>query len=985
LLINESVLWFILNGTIAQLIIMKKLAILFTIIFVATGLFAQNGKIRGTIIEESTGETLVGVTVLLVGTTTGAMTDLDGQYTIEAPAGTYNVQFSYISYQTIVLENIKVESGEVKVLDDLIMKESSQELAEVVVTAEVIRTTEAALLTVKKKSASMLDGISSAKIRLTGDGTAVEAAKRVTGVSIEDGKYVYVRGLGDRYSKTTLNGVDIPGLDPDKNSLQMDIFPTNLINNIMVTKNFTAELPADFTGGLVNIETKDFPEQKTLIISADVSYNPDMHFNPDFISYKGGKTDFLGFDDGTRALPDNARGKDIPTPYSGDPEQEVIDFIKSFDPTLGATRQTSFANYSLSISTGNQLDLKSNSENSPKLGYIFSLTYKSEQTFYEGITYGEYQRYLDPTLNEMRYATIQEGNLAEQSTLLGGLAGLAYKTRYSKLKFTAMHLQNGLSSSGQFQIINDGAAVGQSGYEAGSDNLIYNERALTNLLLNGAHVLGTSGWEIDWRVSPTRSSSDDPDIRKTAFTYGIRDTSFSAGAGGNPSRIWRYLDEVNNTAKIDIQKDLMLFENAAKIKFGASHNYKIRDYEILFYDIQFSSSQKWENPTANDVLNDINLYPNRPNGIYYQTGNNDPNPNEYSSNVNNLAGYASLEFQPFNRLKTILGARVESFVQRHTGRDQKYAGGDTENGKNLDNAKVLDATDLFPSVNLIYSLTPEQNLRLAYAKTIARPSFKELSYAQIIDPISNRIFNGSLYEYPDWDGILVETRIDNADIRWEWFLKEGQIVSFSGFYKSFKNPIELVRIPQQQTSTEYQARNVGDGQLFGFEFELRKNMGFVAPALRSLSFSGNVTIVRSEIEMTESEFNSRKGYEKIGQTTEDTRVMAGQSPYVINAGFTYNTPNNDIETGLFYNVKGSTLTIVGAGLFPDIYVEPFHSLNFSINKKLGKDGKTLIDFKISNLLGETFQEVYKAYKAIDQPYEVYNPGRSFSLGISYNF
>jgi hypothetical protein len=244
---------------------MKRILLIINlIIIVSLGIQAQNGKIRGTIYEESTGETLVGVTILVVGTTTGTMSDLDGQFTLDLAPGTYSIQFSYISYQTIVLEDVKVVSGQVTVLDDLIMKESSQVLAEVVVSAEAIRTTEAALLTVKKKSASMLDGISSAKIRLTGDGNAVEAAKRVTGVSIEDGKYVYVRGLGDRYSKTTLNSVDIPGLDPDRNSLQMDIFPTNLINNIMVVKNFTAELPADFTGGLVNIETKDFPEEKTI-------------------------------------------------------------------------------------------------------------------------------------------------------------------------------------------------------------------------------------------------------------------------------------------------------------------------------------------------------------------------------------------------------------------------------------------------------------------------------------------------------------------------------------------------------------------------------------------------------------------------------------------------------------------------------------------------------------------------------------------------
>lgn len=964
---------------------MKFLSLLIGLLVSILSAQAQNGKIRGTIYETSTGESLVGVTVFITGTTIGTTSDLDGQFTLDVPPGSYAIRFSYISYQTILLEDVTVKAGEVTVLNDLLLDESSQQLMEVIVSAEAIRTTEAALLTVKKKSATMLDGISSSRIRLTGDGNAVEAAQRVTGVSIEDGKYVYVRGLGDRYTKTTLNNVEIPGLDPDRNSLQMDIFPTNLINNIMVSKNFTADLPADFTGGLINIETKDFPEERIIAVSADVSYNPLIHFNPDFLSYEGGKTDFLGVDDGTRALPQGARGKEIPTPFNGASDQEVDDFIKRFNPILGATKQRSLADYSLNISAGDQLDFGGNKENAGKLGYIVSLTYKTDYSFYEDIVYSEYQRSIDPDTYEMRYATVQEGALAEHSVLLGGLAGIAYKSQYSKIKLTAMHLQNGVSSAGQFKIVNNGEAVGQSGYEAGSDNLVYSQRSLTNLLLNGTHLLQKSGWEIDWRISPTKSSSDDPDIRKTAFTYGIRDTSFSAGAGGNPSRIWRYLDEFNNAAKLDITKDLLLRQNPAKIKFGLSHSYKIRDYEILFYDIQFSAGQNWVNPTANDVLNDENLYPNRPNGIYYQTGNNDPNPNAYSSNINNLAGYVSLEFQPFNRMKTVLGIRVENFVQRHTGRDQEYAGSSGQSGNNLDNTKVLDATDLFPSVNLIYSLTPDQNLRLAYAKTIARPSFKELSFAQIIDPISNRIFNGSLYAYPDWDGKLVETRIDNVDIRWEWFLKTGQMLSVSGFYKKFVKPIELVRIATQQTSTEYQARNVGDGQVLGLEFEIRKQLDFISPALKALSFSGNLTLVKSEIIMTDSEFNSRKTYEKSGETVTEKRAMAGQSPYVINAGLTYSMADIGLESGLFYNMKGATLTIVGGGLFPDIYVEPFNSLNFSINKKLGESGRTMIDLKITNLLGETYKEVYKSYDAQNQAYEVYNPGRSFSLGISYQF
>ncbi len=173
------------------------------------------------------------------------------------------------------------------------------------------------------------------------------------------------------------------------------------------------------------------------------------------------------------------------------------------------------------------------------------------------------------------------------------------------------------------------------------------------------------------------------------------------------------------------------------------------------------------------------------------------------------------------------------------------------------------------------------------------------------------------------DGNLLETRIDNLDIRWEWFLETGEMLSVSGFYKKFDKPIELVRIPTQQTSTEYQARNVGDGQVLGLELEIRKQLSFVSPALEDLSFSSNLTLVKSEIRMTEAEFNSRKSYEKTGETVTEKRAMAGQSPYVLNAGLTYSMAEIGLETGLFYNVKGATLTIVGGGLFPDIYVEPF--------------------------------------------------------------
>ncbi len=963
-----------------------KRFLLISLLILPSFLFAQKGIIRGKVYDDKTGETLVGVTVIIPGTTQGTITDLDGEFSIETQAGKSSIQLSYISYNTLSINEIDVKPGEVTYLDNLRLKESSLELNEVVISAEIVRTTEMALQTVRRKSAVIMDGISASRMALIGDATAVEAAKRVTGVSVEGGKYVYVRGLGDRYTKTTLNGVNIPGLDPDRNSLQMDIFPSNLINNMLVLKNFTADLPADFTGGLLDIETKDFPEKKIFSYSFSTSVNPQMHFNPDYLSYDGGSTDFLGFDDGTRALPNGARSANIPTPVSGASSQEVNDFVSSFNPELGAKRQPSLPDFSASLTFGNQLELNEKEDGvKPKLGYIFSASYKSDYKYYSEVEYGEFQRFIDPTLNEMRYATIQTGEMGERNVLVGLLGGLAYKTQQSKYKLMAMHLQNGESRAGKFFIDNDGEAVGQSGYFATSDNLEYNQRSLSNLIFQGTHLLSKSNWELDWRVSPVFSLSNDPDIRKTAFTQTATDTFFNAGAGGNPARIWRNLNEFNGTARFDATKKYQWKEREGKFKVGTYYTYKQRFYEILFYDIQFFGPQDWPNPDPSVVLDPNYLYPNRPNAIYYQSGNNNPNPNEYSSNIHNTAAYVSNELELLPRLKTILGLRLEHYVQRHTGRDQAWASGDYTNGRNLDNDVVLESLRLFPSVNVIYALSEMQNLRASFTQTIARPSFKELSFAQILDPLSNRIFNGSLFVTSTWDGNLVETNIDNIDLRWELFQERDQMFSVSTFYKRFQNPIELVRIPEQQTSTEYQPRNVGNGQLLGIELELRKELAFLSPYLFNWNINGNLTLVESRIDMTDLEFNSRKTYEKEGETIEPTRQMAGQSPYVINLGIAYANADRGLNAGLFYNVKGPTLSIVGAGLFPDIYMEPFHSLNFSLNKTFGPENRSAVDFKISNILNDRIESFYQSFEATPQVFSSLNPGRAFSIGYSYKF
>lgn len=956
---------------------MNKFYLIMSFLLVSIGsAFAQDGYIRGTVYDEGTGETLIGVTVLAKGTNYGNITDFDGKFEVKLPVGTYDIQFSFIAFETIVISGVEVTADKPLIFNNIQMKEEVSELGEIVVTAEAIRSSEAIISITKMKASNLVDGLSAASFDKIGDSNASDAVKRITGVSVEGGKYVYVRGLGDRYTKTILNNVDIPGLDPDRNSIQMDIFPTGLIDNMMVYKTAVAELSADFTGGVVNIETKDLPDDKILDVSLNVSFNPAMHFNPNFIMGNSSSTDFLGFDNGERELPQEARRENIPSPLSGNSREEINGFLKKFGKTLGATPQTSFMDYSLSFTTGNQFNVGSN-----KLGYIFSANYKSNSVFYDDVTYGEYQKRTSPSESDLRYATVQNGMRAERNVLIGLLGGITYKADYSKYKLTAMHLQNGINTAGQFFIDNDGEAVGQSGYLAYSNNLEYNQRGLTNVLLNGEHHTSDGKWDLDWRVSPTFSSIQDPDVRKTAFTYNDIDTTFSAGAGGNPSRIWRYLEEVNMVGKFDVTRNSQAFGRDAKFKAGASYIYKERDYEILSYDLQFFGAQPDFGIDPNRVLLDENLYPD--GTLYYNSANSTPNSNEFNSNSSNLGLYASAEINPSDKLKAIIGLRGEKFQQRHTGRDVQYAQLGT--GNNLEDELVIDDFDLFPSVNLVYAVTEEQNVRLSYSKTIARPSFKELSFAQIIDPLTNRIFNGGLFQYGDWDGQLGVTRINNLDARWEIFLPGSEIISVSAFYKTFEDPIELVRIPEQQTSTEYQPRNVGDGEVIGAEIEFKKDLSFISEDLSNFYIGSNVTFVESRITMTETEYNARLSFQKDGETIDNKRQMAGQAPYIVNASLGYENYENGLDAGLFYNVKGSTLAIVGSGLFPDVYAEPFSSLNFNLNKSFGAERNMTLNFSVSNILNDKREEVYRGYNTADQPFTIFNPGRTFGLGFKYSF
>ena len=939
-------------------------------------LLAQTGIIRGTVYDEATGEGLFGVTAVIKGTIIGTSTDFDGKFEIKTDPGVYDLQVSFISYETITISGVEVVDGEVTSFDGLIMKEAATELDEIVVTAEVIRTSESALLTIKRKSANVLDGISSQSFKKIGDSNAAGAIKRVPGVSIQDGKYVYVRGLGDRYTKSNLNGLDIPGLDPDRNTLQMDIFPTNIIDNIVVLKSFTADLPADFTGGIVNIETKDFPEEKTLNVSGSLGYNPEMHFKGDYLSYNGGNTDAFGFDDGTRDLPFN-KNTEIPSTVQND--VELTNLTSSLNPTLSAMRQNSFMDYSLGISTGNQV-----AKDKVTLGYMGSLSYKNVTRYYEDAENNTYQKGDTPDILELRANRTQTGDFGTNNALVSALIGGALKTDRSKFKVNIMHLQNGESRAGIF---------GQSTFITGSvrlqkDNLEYSQRSVTNALISGTHVNEDGRWELAWRVSPTLSKLNDKDIRSTPFRIDDGEFSIEPSESGDPTRIWRSLEEVNYAGKVDITRDYRFQDNAAKLKFGGGLTYKQRDYEILNYRLSVRrQSQLALTGDADELLLPENLWSPESNGIGTYLRGNFQISNTYDGSVVLPSMYVSNEMSLGGNLKTVLGVRVEQYTQRYTGENQN---GDIV----FDNEKVLDDINIFPSANVIYSLSDNSNLRSSYSRTIARPSFKEMSFAQIFDPLSGRTFIGGLSPVEVvnpatgeleviWDGNLKATDINNFDIRWEMFSKAAEIFSVSLFYKSFTNPIELVQFPQ--VDDNFQPRNVGDGRVLGTEFEIRKDLSFLGEIMSRFSINSNVSFIDSRLEMADIEFESRLANARDGETVEDTRRMQGQAPFLINTGLSYAGFRNGIEAGLFYNVQGRTLSIVGINDKPDVFDMPFHSLNFNASKRFGRDERTQVGFGVNNILGQTIRRKYRSFGSSDQIFSKLDPGSVMTVRFRHSF
>lgn len=962
---------------------MKQKILLFTLLLLTgwSAAIAQMGTIRGTVIDDLTGETLIGVNVIVSGTMTGSSTDLDGKFSIRVPEGTYNVEATYISFAKLTVSNVIVKADEVTLVGEMRLKPDAIQAGEVVITATRSRNNESAMATMQKKSANVMDGISSQTFKKVGDGDAGAAIKRVTGVTVEGGKYVFVRGLGDRYTKTTLNGMEIPGLDPDRNSIQLDIFPTNLIDNLSVFKTFTPDLSGDFTGGSVDIITKDFADQKTSSLSASFGYSPAMNLNSDFLSYESTGADYVAFGAGSRDIPID-RSIDLAGLQFQD-RQLLSDLTSKFDPIMGTMRKTSLLNTSLGYSTADQIN-----KDNYTFGYNLAVNYSLSYKFYDDFLISEYATDADAAVSDLRLVKRDSGEVGQEEVFWSAFASASVKRKNSSLSLALMHLQNSVKQASMLDAVETGYPSNQP-LVLQKHVLYYNQRSISNALLTFKQYIPNKNLEFTFKTAPTLALNKEPDFRQTVFAIDDQVVNISGGNGGLVNRIYRSLTEFSLGNRLDAKYTFDQWSGEkAILKSGLAYTYKKRDFDVISYRMEEEGTKKnYSSLDPNDILLSDNIYNAQTGQGIRAEGVEQPN-NLYTSSSNNLAAYAMLELPITNIFKVIGGLRVEQFSINYTGQRQVV----NTDADIFNDEKVLDELNFLPSLGAVYTVAEDMNLRLNFSQTVARPSFKEKSGAEIIDALTGRSFFGNLD--------VNQTEITNYDFRWEKFFTGGQLVSASIFYKKFNNPIEIVAY-DQTAPTSVTPRNSSDATVYGFELDAKKNLSFISESLSQYNVGANFTFVHSQLDRKEifapgpdgligtaddlSEYDERVLNKRDGEKIDRYRQLQGQSPFVVNAFIGYKNDSLGLEANVSYNVQGKRLAVVGIARNPNVFEQPFHSLNFKVSKSLGKEDKASISFSAENILNDKREKFYQAYNTDDQVFSSFSPNRLFVLGFGYKF
>ncbi len=970
---------------------MKKIIQLFALILLLPTLMFGQTVVAGKVIDKETGETLIGATVVLFqngAQITGAQTDFDGNYSIEATAGLYDVITTYVSYSKQTITGFEVKPDIANALD-IALETESQTLLEVVVTATAVKNTDAALIAIQRKAFAIQDGVSSQQISRTGSSNAADAMRQMTGAVVEGGRFIVMRGLGDRYSLSQLNGITLPSTDPYRNSTSLDLIPAQMIDNIVTAKTFTPDQPGNFSGGLVNINTKSFPDKFNLYFQIGTEYNTQSSLIDNFLTQQKEDLDWLGFDNGGRDQPDflldskvrnqlepglylSARNPAPGNEFSRDLFNRAAKEIgNDFVPTERSTPLNNSVNFSI----GNKFKVFGRD-----LGFTLGINYASSFFHYEN---GAIGTYINTSSSELfDYQALRETK-STQNPQLGGLFNVAYK------------LGDNHAINGNIIFNNDAEIVSraQSGRYLGqvsNSEAIFNtrtqeftQRQFLTYQLGGTHVFPSlNNTEIQWLAGTTSSFQKEPDLRYFAYitapsadneavtVYDINNAEFPF-----PFHFYRDLQDDQVQGKLDVSIPFLTKGNPGssnRIKFGGL--YSSLDREFDEYRYQLNNTGVSPSIAFSTFNGDFASYFDARNfGIIgttlnpdgsiqrYTTGYNYINQvnlqNFYTGSEDILALYAMSILNLTPKLKAVAGVRVENTKLKVQSEDPNAAKGN------------IDLTDLLYSANLIYSLSEKANIRVAASKTLARPNLRELAPFSQFDT-KNGFFNVG-------NPALKRTLIQNYDIRYELYPRSGELLAVSAFYKIFDKPIIRTFNPRA-TIPELSFINVDEATVYGVELEFRKNLDFFGNTFKDFYFSTNLALIGSSYDIPADEVQNSKNIDP--SYSQTTRPFQGQAPFIVNLILSYINPDKGWESSIAFNVSGEKLYNIALFATPDVYEQPFPLLNFKLSKRFAE--RYQVSFLAKNILNSVNRRTQE-FKGRIYDAESNTIGTGLNLSVAY--
>ncbi|RDC56411.1 TonB-dependent receptor [Pedobacter chinensis] len=914
--------------------------------FLSVTAYAQTGKISGTVTDKKTGETLIGVSVKIKGTNKGVSTDVDGHYTLQAMAnGNYILEFSYVGYQTKEVSDVEVKSPSITNLNVVLNETGGQNLQEVVVKASYKQESINTLYAQQKNSALISDGISSEQIKKSPDRNTSDVLKRVSGATIQDNKFVIVRGLSDRYNTATLDNSTLPSTEANKKAFSFDIVPSNLVDKITISKTATPDLPADFAGGAVQIVTKDIPDQNFLSFGIGYGYNSQSTFK-DFSATKKNALNYLGYEDGSKQLAENFPSSDLIAKGTL-PSSKNIAALKSLpnDYSIKNTKALPTQNYQFNLGR------VKNFESGNKFGAMISATYRNAQTINQDVERNFYvYDYID---DQYKF-----------STNLGALANFAYSFGKNKISFKNIYNKN----------YDDNYAVRAGIKDGNSLNQFYAydvmQKSLFKTTFEGDHQIGKGNNKLKWTASYSNIGNNQPNQLKINYTKPLaaqNDPSVLYQAnitslGKDNTRLFSDLNEDIYAGDINYSTPFKLFDASTTMKIGLGSQYRDRAFDARFIGAELVTNDA-DMQTRIRALPVTEIFSHSlfESGVYRLAEVGGPL-DSYKANSFTNYGYVMLDQKFGENFRAVYGARVENYNVKVLNSLQTY----------VDDNQL----DVLPSVNLTYSLTKKANLRASYYRTLARPEFRELSLSSFYD----YELLGNITGNPN----LKRSLIDNADLRYEIYPEAGQLFSISAFYKHFTNAIESYRYDVLSTP-DVSFFNTPKAYTYGLELEARKNLNFINESgfFKNTIAYFNLSLIKSKVtNPTDQDF------------IDKTRPMVGQSPYVINAGLQHSALDNKLNFNILYNKIGRRIIQAGGIRFPSTWENPRDVIDFQASYKVIKS-RGEVKLNIGDILNQRSIIYFdynndKKYNGSignggDETFSSYRTGTNVSLSFNYSF